>query len=507
MMPPAMLLAYLLEGEYAEFFAGLVAASQATVPRDMTLEEFLYTIPVPRWKQKMLLTYERIGISRKQPNGSLGPNETAQQLSEMLRAGDQVQVDDSAKGDTFDAEFTGARDSAKDYVDAPDADPNDFLLGESQTLHFRRGSHMFGSLTGETTLQDFIQSMGRNENVDGPPRNIYVVSHAHWSGQLSFAPTNAPEDQDLSFSYESIDAIGSGLALPGAFLEPRSEANKTPLIVFTGCSFGQAEPFLRRLRDAINPKLAAVAPTFLYGIARKTDGSVYFEYMAKPYVVYSKGKLNRAALMTQLKPPAPAPKLKDAHGDSVKDEEWEPWVPLEPWPAGSFYLERLELRTVLWHSVINVDLPAVSVNLDEATFRANAVAKYKAAVAALPRDPRHLLSAECPYPQWRRFGLANANAMIDTFEVTFKYTARSGGGGIVVANLKGHRYAVIVPIVEQKLSLPYERRRLLMNAYSEPQPGGGLVPAGITDYPFPKLPLSGQPASNTKYWKVIEPAA
>jgi hypothetical protein len=264
------------------------------------------------------VTYGRIGISRKQPNGSLGPNETAQQLSEMLRAGDQVQVDDSAKGDTFDAEFEGARDGAQDYVDSPDDDAEDFLLNQSYTLHFRRLAHMFGRRTGEITLQDFLQRMGRSETVKGPPRNIYVVSHAHWSGQLAFVPTGAPEDADSFFTYESIDAIGSGLALPGAFLEPRSEANKTPLIVFTGCSFGQAEPFLRKLRDAINPKLAAVAPNFLYGLARKRGGSVYFEYMAKPYVVYSKTKLDRAGLMTQLKP---ATKLKDAHGDIVKDAE------------------------------------------------------------------------------------------------------------------------------------------------------------------------------------------
>ena len=511
MMPPATVMACALEGDFEGLLAGLVSTTPATVPRDMTLREFLDAVPIPRWKQKMLVLYERVSITRKQPDGSMGPTEKAQATTELLRAGDQVDPDDSIKGDTFDVEYEGARDAARDYADAPDADPTDFLLGESQSLHFKLGSDLFGSLSGETTLQGFLQAMGRSENVTGPPRNLYILSHAHWSGQLSFAPTGTPEDMDKFFSFESIDAIGTGLSVPGAFLEPRSPANKTPHIVFTGCSFGQAEPFLRRLRDAINPKLAAIAPIYMYGIGRNADGSVYFEYMAKPYTLYTKpvpGQhgLTRAKLieaMTRLVPAA-----RDAHNDEVKDLEWQLWVPDEPWPADDFFfIVKRELRTALWYEKIDEEMPPVPVTMDEATFMADGVAKYKSAVAALARDPKHLLSTACPFPYWSRFGLPSADKMIDTFEPAFAYTANSGGGGTVVATLGGHRYSIIVPIVARDPARPWSDRRLLMNVYNAPQPGAtSLVPSGVQDYPFPKLPLSAFPASNTKFWKVIEPA-
>src|SRR5678815_117476 len=105
MMPPATVLACALEGDFEGLLAGLVSTTPATVTRDMTLREFLDAVPIPRWKQKMLVLYERVSITRKQPDGSMGPTEKAQATTELLRAGDQVDPDDSIKGDTFDVEY------------------------------------------------------------------------------------------------------------------------------------------------------------------------------------------------------------------------------------------------------------------------------------------------------------------------------------------------------------------------------------------------------------------
>lgn len=503
MMPPAILLATLLEGDLGAFAAGLVAAGPTTVPRDMDLKTYLDEARCPRWKQKLLLLYERVQITRKQPDGSLAAPETAHSSADLLRAGDMVDANDQPQGNAFDAEYDGARDGARDYAFAPDDDPWDPFLALTQTLYSRSGAEMFSRQRGEATLQDFVHAIRHSETTEGPPRNLVLISHAHWSGQLEFAPTSS-SDPGTFFTFEDIASIGPALQLPKEYLEPRTNANTPARLIFTGCAFGQAEPFLKKLRDAINPKLAAIAPKFMFGIAKVDGKQVYFEYMAKPYTLYSKKTMTRAELIAELIRLG----LKDAHTDAVKPGEWDDWVPAEPWPAPAeyFYFEQQLFRTTLWFSTIEEEMPPVNVSVNQATFEADKIPIFKAAVAALPPNPLVLLSAACPFPWWKRFGLDDANKMIDALDWQFVYTAGSGGGAsTVVATAIGYRYSLLVPIVLRDQTKPYKRRRVLGNYYGPGPIGSGHV-LQVEDYPLPKLPLAAHPASNTKYWAAIEPA-
>jgi len=477
------------------FLAGLFGGRNS-VPHDTNLETHLYDRRIPRWYQKLLERYERIRVQRKKPDGTLTAPALPDDPKMPLRTGSIVTVDETLEGE-FKTLYNIAKADAKDYVHQPVANAFDRFLRNVEELHSRKGAYVFGGFAGEKTLQDFVRQVGRAEIPETPPRNLIVVSHAHWSRQLSFVPTNAPADAESHLSYEDIDRMSAELRIPDEHLQPRAAVNTPPKLMFTGCAFGQAEPFLKKLRNAMNPGLMLVAPKHYFGIARNPDDdSIFIEYMAVEHTAYSTTRLNRAGLITELRK---TPKRRDAHDQQIADADWDGWLPLEPWPGGDwFYEPGLTFSTFLWFEVIEQPMDPVPIAVDQATFESDRNGKFKAALAAF-LDPTHPLSAAHPFPWWRRFGFSSAAKMVDGLLWSYTFTAGTGGAlNTVTADATGYRYALLVPIRAQAPHAPGQFR-MLGNYYA---PGPLLVQE---DYPLPKLPLNAHGADNTKYWKVVEP--
>lgn len=505
MIRAMIVLANLLENGFQGFLAGIPGTSPYAVTHNTTPRAYLDEKKFPRWYQRLLFRYDRITVAVKPLNGDPGDLEPVLDSSMPLPRGSLIRVDETLSDDEYTMMFEEAREGARDYVldtektDPDDSDYVDPFLNMVSAFHGLSGAYVFGGKDEPTTLQEFIRLVGHSDIAETPPRNLIVSTHAHWSGQLDFAPTSSAVDAGQSFTYEDIGRLAAELKLDDKYLEPRSPKNKPSLLIFTGCAFGQSEPFLRKLRDTINPRLAVVAPLYFYGIGRKkNEERILFEYMSKPYTIYSKAALSRDELISKLK----LKNFRDVYQVPIKDREWDGWVPFEPWEER--WIERPP--TVLWYSKFKVPLQSVPVSVDRLTFEQAPERHFKNGIATLGADSTHMLSAAYPFPWWKRFGFDDANKMVDELSWRYQFNEDQSEGNTVDAIASAHRYSVLVPIVE-KSSKPYAQRRLLWNLYDLRSGGPGREPI-IEDLPLPKFPL--RPSTDPRkprFWNAIEPSA
>jgi hypothetical protein len=520
MIQAMIVLANLLEGGLEGFLAGVPGPNPNAVTRDTTPRDYLDEKKIPRWYERLLVLYERITVSLKSPNGEVGEPELVWDMHMHVPAGslinidharsyDQTGSDDHTPSDEeFNRLFDEACDSPRDYVfdtqrpDPADPDDRDNFLELVRDFQGYLGSYVFGGREDPMLLQEFIRQVSKDDILETPPRHLIIASHAHWSGQLGIQPSNLPEDKGQSFTYEDVGRFAPELRLDDKYLQPRSNRNQRSLLILTGCAFGQAEPFLRKLRDTINPRLTAVAPLYLYGIGGKNR--IFLEYMSKPYTIYSRTSLTRDKLISRLM----QGQFLDFHGDDV-NHEWEDWVPKEPWEG--HWIERAikpgDPPTVLWYSWIErAAMQSVHVSVDREKFFEDPDRHFKTGIATIGADPTHPLSTAYPFPWWQRFGLADANVMVDQLSWQYEFNESRTGGNTVDAIASGHRYSILVPIVDRSPErfghrnyVEYRKREPIWNIYNLRSDGPGRRPViskmGVPD------------GRNNLFWKVIEPSA
>jgi hypothetical protein len=479
--------ALILLGRYADFMAAIAAIPGPRVPRAMTLRQYLDEVAhLPRWKQRLLLRNGAVRIQTTPPDGgSPGPITNP---DHVLSQDDVVEYDET--NSAYVSELMPRIANAKDYAFVPPHDDDDRFMIFMKELQERKGATVLANTDIEptATLEQFVENIGKDDGVPGPPRNLVIVSHAHFTGQLGFSPTiaAAAEEQPLLTTYETIDLAPERLNVPDEYLKDRKGENVPPTLVFTGCDIGNAEPFLKKLRNVMNPRFRVYAPKHWFGGARTPDQELYFEYMAKSFYVHSPSPLLRAGLILALKA-LPSKDRKDVWDDDIPDSAWEGWVPPEPWPTTMGFVKehpieivmpRLTLGTRTFPErtanlpgelyIFNADLKgSVPTTVPKSVFDSNAVLALRQTVASLGSG--YKLSDLHLFPLSKRFRLGSADELISQTNwdpAGFRYETTSGGNRLH-ARGTAFKYCLLVPITERRPS-----RKVVANYYlaGSPEP-------------------------------------
>jgi hypothetical protein len=447
-----------------------------------------------------LFAHRGVDIARRQPDGSWlwekGQPDSHLRVGGPVPRIESFEAEDRAEYDSAMAAARGAsrdsvlvcRDLAEDFFRA------DLFVGLVDRSYLARGANVRDATLSDRslTLETLVATIGDDEVLEGPPQRIVVVSHGYWQGELMFSTSD--NDLDQAVTFESVDSVREALRLPDLYL---NLAGGPPTLLFTGCEIAKAEPLLKKIRDAMNPKLAVYAPKFWYGILRDQTGASGFdfaEYMAQPFEVYADRALTRAELIEELKR-----RRKDALNQDIPQDEWQNMVVDDgtgAMPLGEFY-ERGGMGTFLWHEALEEPASA-GTTATLAQFNADRLTTFRQAIAAVPAvpNPIHRFAPNHPFPMWKRFGFNRASDFIDKFTWSFEFTEASPGQpNIIAATGRAHHYMMLVPIGDAT-GRAWRDRRLICNRYVEGQtaalgPNPNFVPMPLTD---------------TRFWGFIPPA-
>ena len=492
------LAAALVSGNLEAFLRLAAAAAQETIDEPIALARYLSRKGYPQWHKKILFEYEGVDVARRQSDGSWSW-EKGRPDSHLAVGSPAPRIESFEHGvrAEYDTALDAARATARDFVlvcrDLGESffDP-DLFIGNVDHLHLARGANVRDRTPDDRplTLGSLVRTISDDLVVDGPPRRIVIVSHAYWQGELVFSPS---EGIDRNVTYEDVDGVLQSLRMSDLHLDL---TRGTPMLVFTGCEIGKAMPLLKKIRDAINPKLSVHAPKYWYGILRDRSGAAGFdfaEYMAQPFEVYAERALTRPQLIDRLEA-----FRKDALNQDIPSAEWDVMVVADGsggLPSDEFF-DQGAAGTFLAHEVLE-EVVSVGTDVNEAAFNADKLGKFRQAIAAIPAvpNPIHRFAPNHPFPMWKRFGFTRASDFIDKFTWSFTFTnGAPGEPNIIVGTGAAHHYTMLVPIGDAT-GRAWRDRRLICNRYLEGQPN----PLG-SDPNFRPMP-----PDDARLWGVIPP--
>lgn len=488
-MNAALMLAGVLAADFSLFMQGLAATTvPGSVRTPMPLGEYLKTEHrLPRWHRELMQKHNLFTVQRTQNGTARTFNMVF--LDFALEVGDTVLLDLSKQ--SYQTELQQFAAEAKEYAFAPPMSLGDAYVQRGKEILAIQKAVDISITISDTlltfTLEQFVEGLREHQLVVGPVRNVIVVSHAHWSGQLLLY-------SDWSarlVSYESVSALAAELALPDEVFQPRPAGNK-PLLIFKGCEAGQATPFLRKLHETLNPRTRLYAPKHWIATAAEQGTENRYEFMGQKFFHRSKVSLRRDMIIQKFQGAG----LKDVRGNPIPHNRWNTGWPTDPslYPDGSFLikvpLKGAKQPAIKWGGVelpegpltgdfVNLGCFKIDLNiglntaLTKEAYERDKIKALKDTLAALPPDVNDPFSKAHPFPWWVRFRFHPADASdaaskkaqsdwIDSLNWTLTFESRGGSNRIVGAGI-GYIYELVVPILDPQ-------GRLLVNYYAKDAP-------------------------------------
>lgn len=234
-----------------------------------------------------------------------------------------------------------------DYAFAPGADTDfDIPMQKVQRLRRKEGElHPTTNLLGTSgRLEDFFNDLrsGQPPRVTRPIGELVLVSHASANGWLAM-PLTAKVYDDIQ--YEAFDNVGTDIRIPTEILDKKVDGSPRPTTVhISGCRIGMAEPFLLRLKQALQYADKVIAPKHFHsGGTWELDGGnvACIEYLAYCFESYSLTRLKERKQVIQL---FTNDKHKFFDDTDVSSNYWNDWVPkIIPKSAGDPQRRRFEV--------------------------------------------------------------------------------------------------------------------------------------------------------------------
>jgi hypothetical protein len=127
-------------------------------------------------------------------------------------------------------------------------------------LRWRSSSQVL--TTGDVTVESFVKALGTSTSVQRPVETLGIGCHGHRYGALEIKlDANAPK---IGF-YDDVDKVATSgtIKIANAVIFPRPVVNGmpvTPTFRIVGCSIGAAQPYLKRLKEALGPVFVRGTP-------------------------------------------------------------------------------------------------------------------------------------------------------------------------------------------------------------------------------------------------------
>lgn len=423
-----------------------------------TLREFL-SKQLQLWRLDIMLAEGGIRVER-------GNQQVANlKLDYRLRAGDVVVIDD-ANGWTWYKLIKEATTKYRDYVFAPNRGKDPFLNAQHDVLLLHPGAMDIDSSVAN--LKQLIGGLARN--CPAPIRHFIFVGHANPYGDIGIPMRDSRGDPDpnaSSITWESLkEAIAEKyLMIAGPDKEPTvmprpedAKGKRIPCaIVIRGCSNGRNTIMLAKIREAFGYMIDIVVMPKFFNAAAKigedkkdpTKFAAWVEYFTHDFHVFSKTKLDRAALIKAFQ----GKKFVDWLGAAMPDSSWEDLIPKQYSTPGSvidtkaftmtvpgrqqkgtfkgkFQAEKAATNTVV---VSQIDKP------DEAAMR-----------DALSKSWKRLPASSDPeWPLWTRYGMETFEDLIALFNFEIDPDPKASKPGAWSVNGYCFEYTVRTPLIEK----------------------------------------------------------
>lgn len=354
-----------------------------------------------------------------------------------------------------------------------------------------------GSGAKVQNLKNVVRLLSLGTRLAHPIRNLYLVSHFHPFGNLSFPLKKEDFNPSNYFNFRSIqwsdlESIVSSkiVQIDKKAVLPRPKQNSVnqPFHVhIRGCALGTRPKYVDKLRDAFGGHVTVTAPKYWNGFISfnrkgETTNVGYVEYMGYDFAVFTPYRAKNRRSLLRLFIHA---KLKDIHGKRISSKVWKVRV-RRAWKA--MVAERVDLKTEPFLTRIHFRRlslrPATKFSLDfETEFQAQRLTLFgdSGSFVSHPipepknrRDKKKKYSSyvnmiktqlektkdfksDNPFPVWERLGFNSIQEFMKGFYWDLTWT----DGNKMSFKAIRYRYAFIVPITQKK------GKRLYMNFYPE----------------------------------------
>jgi hypothetical protein len=420
-----------------------------------TLGRFLLReVKIQQWRIDYLIRCKGVRVYRDRAPVLIDGPDT------RLKDGDFVQVDDPLTEACTKALAAIPAADYRDYAFVPGTTKFDLQMAglmDNRTQTTRINNPLIDSLAG------FIRALGNDTAVDKPIRHLLVASHANPEGnlfiRLSFLAA-------ASITYEDLEAAvkDKSLLIDGRLLEPRPNDGGNPVaaaVLIRGCRIGLAEPYLKKLKEALGGAITVIAPKHFHDAAQQSKPTGYVEYMSYNFPIYrpkafrNKGEAVKAftgagftRIDRQPVPPKlwpdwiPGKELNKQGNNSVPAAIVSPITNARESIPGYF---RYTFRQFLQQDG-SVNLPK-----DPGDEKGRKKAVRDDLVKNLTRyQDTH------PFPEYVRYGYKTMDEFMDGWTWTFSYDKSTK---LLSYNATRHEYIVIRPIVEPAKNM------LILNFY------------------------------------------
>ena len=447
-------------------------AKNFPVDSGTTLGRFLLReVKLQQWRIPYLIQCKGVRVYRDRALVQIDGPDT------RLKDGDYVQVDDPLTEACTKALAAIPAADYRDYAFVPGTTAFDKQMAglmDNRPQTIRISNPLIDSLAG------FIRALGNDTAIDKPIRHLLVASHANPEGNLFIRLSILAA---ASITYEDLEAAvkDKSLLIDSRLLEPRPKDDGGNPVAATflirGCRIGIAEPYLKKLKEALGGALPVVAPKHFHDAAQNSKPTGYVEYMSYNFPIYRPKAFRNKDEAVKAFTSAGFTRID---GQPVPLKLWPDWIPAK------------ELNKQGNNSVPAAIVSPIT-NAKESipgyfryTFRQFL---QQDGSVNLPKDPgdekgrkkavrddlvKNLTRYQDthPFPEYVRYGYKTMDEFMDGWTWKFSYDKSTK---LLSYNAMRHEYIVIRPIVEPA------KNTLILNFYPSGKAQKTTKPIGMLD--------------------------
>ncbi len=343
-----------------------------------------------------------------------------------------------------------------DYAFAPGRTGYDNIM---KLLFRRRPDTSLIDRNRVTRIDQYLNHLSTAASVALPVSDFIVASHGNDAGymqiQLADIRLAGRRRAETITSFEVLEeAVNTGVInIPSSLTNPRPVAGVPAAFHIRGCKIGQAEPFVRKLKEALGGQVTVTAPKHFH--QNQTIPRVgVLEFLGYDFAIKRETAFaNKAELVAAFQ----AENLTFFEGTPVPNDSWNDWIPSNIRKRRTAKRFTVNFGTPIQrnatHQITNLrvngqfryDLEAFTYTI---TFSGGAPGTAHAdrlnhLSTSLNDDP--VFASGHEFPMFSRFECSSVSNFLDAFTWTFTWAARTR---VLTCVGRRHKYTMIVPVTD-----------------------------------------------------------
>ncbi len=343
-----------------------------------------------------------------------------------------------------------------DYAFAPGRTRYDNIMHQ---LFQRRPNTTLINQRRVTRVDQFLDHLNTAASIGLPVGDFVISSHGNDAGymQLQLADIHLAGRRraETVTTFEVLEeAVNTGIiSIPNSLTNPRPVAGVPAGFHIRGCKIGQAEPFVRKLKEALGGQVTVTAPMHFHQ-NRNLPRMGVLEHLGYDFAVKRNTAFaNKAELVAAFQ----AANLTFFENTAVPNDSWNDWIPGNIRRARTAKRFTVNLGTPIQrnatHQITNVrvdgqyrhDQESFTYTIPYSSGAPGTTHAERLTVLTTSLNAHAAFSSGHEFPMYQRYETTSVSDFLDDFTWTFSWSRRTR---ILTCVGRRHRYTMIVPVTD-----------------------------------------------------------